>query len=330
MLKKILFTTLIFNSLSVHAANYVANSDITDQVNSEIKKAKPGTTIKIPAGNFKVNALKSINLKSNISLELSPKTTLNVIPNKLGNYQVFNINNVQNVRITGGTLIGDKYTHLGNSGEWGMGVEIRDSQNISISNMSIDKMWGDAIYVGTAGKNSTYNIKLNNIRMNENRRQGISIISVKKLTGNNIHISNTRGADPASGIDIEPNNKNNILQDINFKKLHTINNAGSGFIVSLKSYSNSINPISIKLENHIDKGSNFGFVVRGNPTSNVGTIEIKNTNYKENKHSNFCFNQWDNKVNVYLNSIKHDKQSKFKKHSWCLDYNKQNNIRLAE
>ena len=60
-----------------------------------------------------------------------------------------------------------------------MGVEIRDSQNISISNMSIDKMWGDAIYVGTAGKNSTYNIKLNNIRMNENRRQGISIISVK-------------------------------------------------------------------------------------------------------------------------------------------------------
>lgn len=308
-------------------AEFIENSDITTYLNQQLKLK---SEVRIPAGSYKIDAGKSIVLPSNSSLILSPNTNLNVIPNKLGSYRVFKIKNVENVKISGGKISGDKYTHLGNTGEWGMGVEIRDSQNISISNMSIDKMWGDAIYVGTAGKNSTYNIKLNNIRMNENRRQGISIISVKKLTGNNIHISNTRGADPASGIDIEPNNKNNILQDINFKKLHTINNAGSGFIVSLKSYSNSINPISIKLENHIDKGSNFGFVVRGNPTSNVGTIEIKNTNYKENKHSNFCFNQWDNKVNVYLNSIKHDKQSKFKKHSWCLDYNKQNNIRLAE
>lgn len=327
MLKKILISSCMFLFSCFCYAEFIENSDITNYLNQQLKL---NSEVKIPPGNYKVDAGKSIVLPSNSSLILSPNTNLNVIPNKLGSYRVFKIKNVENVKISGGKISGDKYTHLGNTGEWGMGVEIRDSQNISISNMSIDKMWGDAIYVGTAGKNSTYNIKLNNIRMNENRRQGISIISVKKLTGNNIHISNTRGADPASGIDIEPNNKNNILQDINFKKLHTINNAGSGFIVSLKSYSNSINPISIKLENHIDKGSNFGFVVRGNPTSNVGTIEIKNTNYKENKHSNFCFNQWDNKVNVYLNSIKHDKQSKFKKHSWCLDYNKQNNIRLAE
>lgn len=327
MLKKILVSSCMFLFSCFCYAEFIENSDITTYLNQQLKLK---SEVRIPAGSYKIDAGKSIVLPSNSSLILSPNTNLNVIPNKLGSYRVFKIKNVENVKISGGKISGDKYTHLGNTGEWGMGVEIRDSQNISISNMSIDKMWGDAIYVGTAGKNSTYNIKLNNIRMNENRRQGISIISVKKLTGNNIHISNTRGADPASGIDIEPNNKNNILQDINFKKLHTINNAGSGFIVSLKSYSNSINPISIKLENHIDKGSNFGFVVRGNPTSNVGTIEIKNTNYKENKHSNFCFNQWDNKVNVYLNSIKHDKQSKFKKHSWCLDYNKQNNIRLAE
>lgn len=327
MLKKIIISTWIVFLPSVCNAEFKQNTDITSYVNQLIKQQK---VVSIPAGTYKIDANKSIIPKNGSEIKLDPKTKLTVIPTKHGSYRVFQIKNVENVKISGGSLIGDKYSHLGNTGEWGMGIEIRDSQNVSISNMSIDKMWGDAIYIGTNGKNSTYNINLNNIRMNENRRQGISIISVNKLTGNNIHISNTKGADPASGIDIEPNNKNNILQDINFKKLNTINNAGSGFIVSLKSYTNSINPISIKLENHIDKGSNFGFVVRGNPTSNVGTIEIKNTNYKDNKHSNFCFNQWDNKVNVYLNNIKHDKQSKFKKHSWCLDYNKQNNIRLAE
>lgn len=330
MLKKILFTALIFNSLSVHAANYVANSDITDQVNSEIKKAKPGTTIKIPAGNFKVNALKSINLKSNISLELSPKTTLNVIPNKYDSYRVFRINNTQNVRITGGTLIGDKYTHLGNSGEWGMGIEIKDSRNITISDMNINKMWGDAIYVGTNGKNSNFDINLNNIRMNDNRRQGISVISVFKLNANNIYVSNTGGADPSGGIDLEPNDKNNRLENISIKNLYTSNNVGSGFIVSLKNYKDANHQISIKLANHTDNGSKFGFVVRGNETKNYGIIEVRGTNYKNNKHSNYCFNQWDNKVNVYLKDIKHDKEGKFTKHSWCSNYRNIKNIKMAD
>lgn len=324
---KVIFLVATCGVTSSAWAKFIENTDITSYVNQLIKQQK---VVSIPAGTYKIDANKSIIPKNGSEIKLDPRTKLTVIPTKHGSYRVFQVKNVENVKISGGSLIGDKYTHLGNAGEWGMGIEIRDSKNISISDMNIDKMWGDAIYVGTNGKNSNYNINLNNIRMDDNRRQGLTIISAKKLIGDNIHISNTKGADPASGIDIEPNNKNNILQEIYFKKLNTTNNAGSGFIVSLKSYINSINPISIKLENHIDKGSNFGFVVRGNPTSNVGTIEIKNTNYKENKHSNFCFNQWNNKVNVYLNNIKHDKQSKFKKHSWCLDYNKQNNIKLAE
>lgn len=324
---KIFFLVFACAFTSTAWAKFVENTDITSYVNQLIKQQK---VVSIPAGTYKIDANKSITPKDGTEIQLDPRTRLTVIPTKHGSYRVFQIKNVKNVKVSGGSLIGDKYTHLGNVGEWGMGIEIRDSQNISISNMNIDKMWGDAIYVGTNGKNSNYNINLNNIRMDDNRRQGLTIISAKKLIGDNIHISNTKGADPASGIDIEPNNKNNILQEIYFKKLNTTNNAGSGFIVSLKSYTNSINPISIKLENHIDKGSNFGFVVRGNPTPNKGIIEIRDTNYQENKHSNFCFNQWNNKVNVYLNNIKHDKQSKFKKHSWCLDYNKQNNIKLAE
>ncbi|HCW3921565.1 TPA: right-handed parallel beta-helix repeat-containing protein [Acinetobacter baumannii] len=315
-LRSIFVLTVISIGSQAHA-EFVENTDITSYVNSLIEKNK---TITIPDGNYLVSATKSIQLKDNSTLKLSPNTVLNVIPTSSGSYRVFKIRNVKNVNISGGKIIGDKYTHLGETGEWGMGIEIRDSQNISISNISIDKMWGDAIYVGTNGKNSNYNINLNNLLMSDNRRQGISIISVTKLTGSNIRISNTKGADPASGVDIEPNNKDNILQDIYFKNLITLNNAGTGFIVSLKRYANSPHSISIKLASHTDVGSKFGFVLGGNPSLNKGSIEISGTNYESNKHSNFCFNQWKNRVNVSLKNIKHDKENKTTKNSWCFDY----------
>ena len=60
------------------------------------------------------------------------------------------------------------------------------------------------------------------------------LLSPLKLTGNNIHISNTRGADPASGIDIEPNNKNNILQDINFKNYIQLTTLDRALLFRLK------------------------------------------------------------------------------------------------
>lgn len=323
--KLVLITTTLIFSCNV-LAKFEQNKDITSYINQLIQQQK---VVYIPAGTYKIDANKSIIPKNGSEIKLHPKTKLTVIPTKHGSYRVFQVKNVENVKISGGSLVGDKYTHLGDTGEWGMGIEIRDSKNISISDINIDKMWGDAIYVGTNGKNSTYNINLNNISMDDNRRQGLTIISVKKLIGNNIHISNTKGVDPASGIDIEPNNKNNILQEINFENLYTFNNAGTGFIVSLKSYTNSANPISIKLKNHVDKGSNFGFVIRGNPTSNKGSIKVSGTDYSNNKHSNYCFNQWENKVMVYLNNIKHDKANKTSKNSWCLDYSKQSNIKIG-
>ncbi|MFU0502950.1 right-handed parallel beta-helix repeat-containing protein, partial [Acinetobacter baumannii] len=100
-------------------------------------------------------------------------------------------------------LIGDKYSHLNKYGEWGMGIDIRDSQNIRISNMKISKMWGDAIYLGNNNNFSNSDIVLSNIIMNDNRRQGVSVITAKNLNANNLTIKNTSGTGPASGIAIE-------------------------------------------------------------------------------------------------------------------------------
>ncbi|ENY5813887.1 right-handed parallel beta-helix repeat-containing protein, partial [Acinetobacter baumannii] len=255
---KIIFWVAACSFTSSAWAKFIENTDITSYVNQLIKHQK---VVSIPAGTYKIDANKSITPKDGTEIRLTPQTKLAIIPTKHGSYRVFQVKNVKNVKISGGSLTGDKYTHLGKTGEWGMGIEIRDSQNISISNMNIDKMWGDAIYIGTNGKNSTYNISLKNIRMNDNRRQGISIISVNKLLASNITATNTSGAMPASGIDIEPNNGSMILKNIVLKNIKTSGNQGSGIQIGLSRYDNSTKPLSITIENHQDANSGHGLLL---------------------------------------------------------------------
>lgn len=287
---KIIFLVATCSFTSSTWAKFIENTDITSYVNQLIQQQK---VVSIPAGTYKIDANKSIVPKNGTEIRLTPQTRLTVIPTKHGSYRVFQVRNVKNVKISGGSLIGDKYTHLGSTGEWGMGIEIRDSQNISISNMSIDKMWGDAIYVGTNGKNSTYNINLNNIRMDENRRQGLTIISANKLIASNIKATNTKGAKPASGIDIEPNNGSMILKDINLKNIVTSGNAGAGIQIGLSRYNNQKDFVSIYIQNHSDIHSQYGLLIGAINKIPSGIINIKSIDYKRSKiHT--CFNSWTN------------------------------------
>lgn len=316
-----------FSALA-HGENFIDGTDITDILNQKISSAN---TVVIPKGRFKIDAVKSIVLKDNVTIKLDPKTYLEVIPNKAKNYQVFRIHNVKNINISGGNLIGDKHTHLDNKGEWGMGVEIKDSQNINISNMNIDKMWGDAIYIGTHGKNSNYNISLSNIKMNDNRRQGVSIISVEKLLANNIEISNTKGRSPMNGVDIEPNNNLNVLKNIEFNNLKSFNNVAAGFQISLHKYNESKNEISIKLNNYVDYGSRFGIKINGIITPVKGDILINNANISNSKTSNYCFQHWENnKINVNINKIQHDKKYVENQPEWCTSYDFNKNIKIIK
>lgn len=288
--KLVLITTTLIFSCNV-LAKFEQNKDITSYINQLIQQQK---VVYIPAGTYKIDANKSIIPKNGSEIKLHPKTKLTVIPTKHGSYRVFQIKNVENVKISGGSLVGDKYTHLGNTGEWGMGIEIRDSKNISISDMNIDKMWGDAIYVGTNGKNSTYNINLNNISMDDNRRQGLTIISVDTLNARNLKAKNTNGAKPSGGIDIEPNNGNGVIRNIRLENIVTSYNAGPGLQIGLSRYDNNKRPVSIKINNHTDIGSQYGLLMGAVNAAPSGKIEINSINYSTSKNAS-CFNSWSNK-----------------------------------
>ena len=107
-----------------------------------------------------------------------------------------------NIKLYGsGAIIGDKQTHTGKEGEWGMGVFVWDGTNITIKDVNVRDCWGDCIYVG----GNSNNITIDNCHLDNGRRQGISVTSVGVMVIKDCEITNVGGTAPGYGIDIEPN-----------------------------------------------------------------------------------------------------------------------------
>jgi hypothetical protein len=227
---------------------------------------------------------KGLNLHSNQYILFQPNSKIILKSSIRGGYKLINISNVMNVTIFFLNIEGDKYTHLSNEGEWGNGVSIKSSSNIKLFKPMISKFWGDGIYIGqetTVPKN----IAINGGLVNDNRRNGISIISGINILIKNTTISNTKGHNPQSGIDIEPNSSSNEITNVVLDGIITKNNAVHGIIVSTGNLNGTIKPISIKINNHrdINSGIALGLSITRSKLDYkqllAGKIIITNSNY---------------------------------------------------
>lgn len=182
--------------------------------------------INISQGDYYItianNSTDSIVIYSNTTVNLNGNIILN--PNDLTNYNIVTIRRRNNIIIQGGgSIVGDVVTHTGTTGEWGMGISIYDGNNITIKDVSVKNCWGDGIYIGqveAATTSYSSNILIDNVTIDSNRRQGISIISVENLTIRNSRIINTgaiKFTSPGAGIDIEPNIANAMVRNINIE-----------------------------------------------------------------------------------------------------------------
>lgn len=187
--------------------------------------------IKLEKNTYTVND--SIYLKDNIELDLNGSTIQYATNSKI-NYAIFRINNVENVKVKNGFLIGDRETHdydsVNSTHEWGVGVNIRSSKNVEIGGLQISQMTGDGIYIAQ-DENKKYeaaseNVKIYNCNIRENRRQGISIICGKNIEIFDNEIHTIDGTAPKSGIDCEANYDYEICENIKIyrNKIYNINN----------------------------------------------------------------------------------------------------------
>jgi hypothetical protein len=99
-----------------------------------------------------------------------------------------------------------------------MGIGVYDSINIKISDVIISDCWGDGIYLGSNNESnidaSSKYITIENCTLKNNRRNNLSIVCADYVTINNCSFDNANGTYPQFGIDIEPNNTDNLNEHI--------------------------------------------------------------------------------------------------------------------
>ena len=248
-----------------------------------------GGTVVIPTGVYGIDAVTSLKLRSNVTIQMTPSTVLGVIPNAAAHYEVLHIGGVSNVNINSGVLWGDRLTHKGTTGEHGFGAAVLGSSNVTITGTASNNMWGDGFYIGngpTFGsslKTRSTNVKLIDVTADNNRRQGISITSGKDISIVRAKLTNTNGAAPSAGIDVEPNGKTDILQNISIVDTYTANNQGAGIALSLGAIVGTTTPISITVTNHTDNGSKQGMNISGGSGIIPGTVRVDNPTWMNSK-----------------------------------------------
>ena len=248
----------------------------------------------ISDGTYMIDAVTSLKPHSQTHIKLAKAATLKAITNSNTNYSIIKIfNNRNNILIEGGTIQGDRDTHTSEEGEWGHGISVYDSQNIYLENIILKDCWGDGFYLG-----SGTNINTENLICDNNRRQGISIISVNGYHSLNDRLINTNGTAPQAGMDIEPNYDTEILKNIVIENLYTSNNSGYGLQMYLMKIVDNSNKIDITILNHTDKKSNRGFMIAKSPTSN-GCVKLVDCTYIEpNESGIYCDRCYDSDLRV--------------------------------
>lgn len=194
-------------------------------------------------GNYKVyyQGSNDINpIKSNTTFILNGALSLESVEKE--RYSILSIIGKTNVTVKGsGKIVGDVETHKGNTGEFGMGIKVGGSTNVTIENVSIEKCWGDGIYI-TAGyypipKNvdgDCHHVLIRNVTIDSNRRNNLTIESGIDVLVENCTINNAgqiHGTSPKYGIDIEPLETFNV-EDVTIRGCSFLGNVGGAILSS--------------------------------------------------------------------------------------------------
>lgn len=256
--------------------------NITNAIQSLIDK---NDTIILPDYSLTLSA-HGLSLRDNSVLIFQKNSKLLIERNDLIQYQLIKVHGVSNVKILNANLEGDRKSHIGKQGEWGHGISIRESKDVIIDNFFVRDFWGDGIYVGHNSRISPSNITIKNGILDNNRRNGLSITNAVNMVISNIFVSNTHGTDPMFGIDIEPNNPGNYIDNIFINDVTTFNNANGGMMISLDKMSDTKEKtVNIDIKNFKDIGSLHGLYfgrISNNSTGIKGRISARNVRLEGN------------------------------------------------
>ena len=182
------------------------------------------------------------------------------------NQRLLNIVNVSNVHIQGNGAVFRMQKVEYTSGEYRHCLDIEGASDVSISSISCNDSGGDGIYIGPGSKGYSARIQITDAKFDNNRRQGMSITSGIDVSIRRCSFTGTSGTAPADGIDIEPNEPGNFLQNILIEDSVTSGNAGNGVAIDISHLNSSSAAVAIVIERNLSYGNqkNGYYAVNGN------------------------------------------------------------------
>ncbi len=212
-------------ALDVNVSEYGAlpndGKDDTEQINRAIREVSEagGGTVNLDSGEFNISTpiQIGIELKDNVTLNMTGSTVLRLKPNDKGYYDYIAIKNAHNVTIKGGRIYGDKKQH-GKDSEDCHAVCIKDSKNVKLENVKIYDAVTDGIYLGTMNDSDNLygcsKITIKKCTISNSGRNNIGIVDADNVTIDGCTIKKAKGKAPQCGILIEPTtNGGKVIKD---------------------------------------------------------------------------------------------------------------------
>jgi len=251
---------------------------------------------------------KGISLKSNSNVVFAKNSKVILQPTQKFDYQIIRMHRTNNVKLYYPVIVGDRDGHLGKGGEFGMGISIRNASDCEIYNAYVSNCWGDGIFFSDLSKNIT----LYNPVVDNNRRNGISVVFADGVKIYNMLSSNTNGTAPESGIDIEPDHNYQEDNNILLESPITFNNKSRGILIAMKNfYGSAVKKVNVDINNHKNIGANYGIAFYlGSRKSGVsplsGNIRITNPDWGGSKKAPiYMDSEMDaNGINVQISNPK--------------------------
>lgn len=225
----------------INVANYGAVGDGATDCTTAFQNAinalpSGGGTVYVPPGDYVIDPTRNVRLRSKMHLKIHSDARLRAKRNSADRAYVLMVYKVSDVEISGGQIIGDRYNHLGTTGEWGHGIMVRGSSRVTVRDIRLSDCWGDGMSIGGAMVEGAPTIPCNdvvvcNVVSTNNRRQGLTIGCSRGVKVYDSEFSNSNGIAPQAGIDIEPD-KNDLLttDSVHIENCLIRNNKGNGIV----------------------------------------------------------------------------------------------------
>lgn len=192
--------------------------------------------------------------------------------------KLIRILDVSDVRIIGNGAVLRMNKAAYTTGEHAHIFDISGASNVTIEQIHANDSGGDGFYIGAYQSVQTFchNIVIVNCRADNNRRQGMSVISVDGLLVDNCRFTNTIGTAPQAGVDIEPNHPGDRLRNIRFVNCVAEGNKARGFMTMIKKLSPASEPVDIVFQSCVSRNNAFGFAaVYGRDGAAAAQGEVK-------------------------------------------------------